>query len=65
MKKKLLIIGKNSFLAKNLYAALNNKINTHILSFENFRRLNKREINKYSHICNFAINPKYIKFKYI
>ena len=64
MKKKLLIIGKNSFLAKNLYTALNNKINTHILSFENFRRLNKREISKYSHICNFAINLKYIKFKY-
>lgn len=64
MKKKLLIIGKNSFLAKNLYATLNNKINTHILSFENFKRLNKREISKYSHICNFAINPNYIKFKY-
>jgi dTDP-4-dehydrorhamnose reductase len=63
-KKKLLIIGKNSFLGKNLYAALKNKINIHILSFEDFRRLNKKEISKYSYICNFAINPKYIKFKY-
>lgn len=63
-KKRLLIIGKNSFLGKNLYTALKNKINIHILSFENFKKLNKKELNKYSHICNFAINPKYVKFKY-
>jgi dTDP-4-dehydrorhamnose reductase len=63
-KKKLLIIGKNSFLGKNLYTALKNKINIRILSLEDFRRLDKKSIKKYSHICNFSINPKYIKFKY-
>ena len=63
-KKRLLIIGKNSFLGKNLYTALKNRINIHILSFLNFKKLNKKELTKYSHICNFAINPKYIKFKY-
>ena len=64
MKKKLLIIGKNSFLGKNLYIALKNKINTHILSFKDFRKLAKKKINNYSHICNCSINPDYVKFKY-
>jgi len=63
-KKKLLIIGKNSFLGKNLYTALKNKTHIRILSIEDFRTLDKKIIKKYSHICNFSINPKYIKFKY-
>jgi len=42
-KKKLLIIGKNSFLGKNLYIALKNKINTHILSFKDFKKLTKKK----------------------
>lgn len=63
-KKKLLIIGKNSFLGKNLYTALKNKTYIRILSLKDFRRLDKKSIKKYTHICNFAINPKYIKFKY-
>ena len=63
-KKKLLIIGKNSFLGKNLYTALKNKADIRILSIEDFRMLDKKSIQKYSHICNFSINPKYIKFKY-
>ena len=46
-KKKLLIIGKNSFLGKNLYISLKNKINTHILSFKDFRKLTKKKINNY------------------
>jgi dTDP-4-dehydrorhamnose reductase len=63
-KKKLLIIGKNSFLGRNLYTALKNKTHIRILSLEDFRRLDKKSIKKYSHVCNFSINPKYIKFKY-
>lgn len=63
-KKKLLLIGKNSFLGKNLYSGLKDKIDTHILSFEDFKKLTKKKISKYSHICNCSINPNYVKFKY-
>jgi dTDP-4-dehydrorhamnose reductase len=63
-KKKLLIIGRNSFLGKSLYFGLKKKINTRLLSYEKFLKLEDKELKKINYICNCAINPKYVKLKY-
>jgi dTDP-4-dehydrorhamnose reductase len=63
-KKRLLIIGRNSFLGKGLYFGLKKKINTRLLSYEKFLKLEDKELKKINYICNCAINPKYAKLKY-
>lgn len=63
-KKRLLIIGRNSFLGKSLYFGLKKKINTRLLSYEKFLKLEDKELKKINYICNCAINPKYAKLKY-
>ena len=63
-KKRLLIIGRNSFLGKSLYFGLKKKINTRLLSYEEFLKLEDKELKKINYICNCAINPKYAKLKY-
>ena len=63
-KKRLLIIGRNSFLGKSLYLGLKKKINTRLLSYEEFLKLEDKELKKINYICNCAINPKYVKLKY-
>ena len=41
---KLLIIGKNSFLGENLYKGVKNKINTCLISYEQFCKLNNKKL---------------------
>ena len=56
-KIKFLVIGKNSFLAKNFYkfSKLKNKI-TFISRFEIKKKINFFE--KFSHLINFSYDPK-------
>ena len=64
-KKKLLLIGKKSFVASNLYNFLKKKINVEIVSFEEFNLLEDNLINTFTHICNCSIKKEYVKEKYL
>ena len=65
MKKiKLLIIGKKSFLVRNLYFDLKKKIIIKLLNYEKFLKIKKKKLKKIDYICNCAISPKYVKYKY-
>jgi dTDP-4-dehydrorhamnose reductase len=63
-KNKLLIIGKNSFLGKNLYKSIKNKIDARILSYEEFLKLNKKKIKNFNYLCNCSLHTEYNKSKY-
>lgn len=51
-KKKLIIIGKKSFIGSNLYKLINDKKNILRLDLNQFLKLTGKEINKYSYLCN-------------
>ena len=61
---KLLIIGKNSFLGENLYKGIKNKINTCLISYEQFFKLNNKKIKSFNYVCNCSLNNEYNKSKY-
>lgn len=63
-KKKLLLIGKYSFISSNLFSFLKNKLIVKKISFENFNKLNDKKISSYNYICNCAISKKYLSQKY-
>jgi dTDP-4-dehydrorhamnose reductase len=63
-KNMLLIIGKNSFLGKNLYEYIKKKKNTRLLSYKEFLKLNNKEIKKINYLCNCSLKPKYNISKY-
>jgi dTDP-4-dehydrorhamnose reductase len=63
-KNRLLIIGKNSFLGKNLYKSIKNKIDVRLLSYEEFLKLNNKKIKSFNYLCNCSLNTKYNKSKY-
>ena len=59
MKKKILIIGKSSFLGSHLYTYLKNYFNVNKISYEKFSSLTLPSLEKFTHIINCAIHPKY------
>ena len=61
---KLLIIGKNSFIATNLYNFLKKRIIVKKISFEEFKKKNNEFLQSFSHICNCAITKEYATKKY-
>ena len=63
-KNKLLIIGKNSFLGKNLYKGIKNKIDSRLLSYEEFLKLNNKKIKSFNYVCNCSLSREYNKLKY-
>ncbi|SMF79978.1 NAD-dependent epimerase/dehydratase family protein [Candidatus Pelagibacter sp. HIMB1321] len=63
-EKKLLLIGKKSFIANNLYKFLKKKIKVRIFSFEEFILLKSKFINTFTHICNSSIKKEYVKNRY-
>ena len=63
-KNKLLIIGKKSFLGENLYKGIKNKINTRLLSYEQFIKLNHKKIKNFNYLCNCSLKSEYNKSKY-
>ena len=56
--KKIIIIGKNSFLGSNIYKSLKIKKKL-ILNFNEFINLNEKTISQYDFVCNCAVNKKY------
>ena len=63
-KKKLLLIGKYSFVSSNLFSFLKNKLIVKKISFEDFNKLNDKKISSFNYICNCAISKKYLSQKY-
>ena len=63
-KKKLLLVGKYSFISSNLFLFLKNKLIVKKISFENFNKLNDKKIDSFNYICNSAISKKYLSQKY-
>jgi nucleoside-diphosphate-sugar epimerase len=61
---KILIIGKNSFLGKNLYHYIKKKKNVLLLSYKKFLKLNNKAIKNFNYLCNCSIDPKYNRSKY-
>ena len=62
MKKKIIIIGKKSFIAKNLSNYFKNKFNVRIISFSEF--MNKSNFYRVNYLINCSSNINYIKNKY-
>ena len=62
--KKILIIGKKSFLGSNLKNYLSKYMIVDVYSYEEIISRNLKFFNKYTHIINSAINRNYIKKKY-
>lgn len=65
MKKKILIIGKKSFIGSNLFEYLKKKkLNTCSINFEDFFKNSNILANKYDFIINCTSNAKFINNKY-
>ena len=64
MKNNLLIIGKKSFIGKNLYNYSKKKRLTYIKSFEQFKKINQDKLSKFNIIINCSTNENYIRKKY-
>jgi dTDP-4-dehydrorhamnose reductase len=65
MKKKILIIGKKSFIGNNLFNYLKKKnINTLSINFRDFLKNYNILVNKYDFIINCSSNTKFVNNKY-
>ena len=60
MKKKIIIIGKNSFIGSNIHLYLKNKFQVINVNLNQFKRLKKNQLKKFDYICNCSVNKKYI-----
>ena len=64
MKKKILIIGVNSFIGNNLYIFLKKKFDIRIIHYKDFIQLNVKTLIDVTYIINCASNKRYVKKKY-
>jgi len=64
MKKKILIIGKKSFISFNLVKDLKNIFNINTVSIESFFKLNNKILSSFDCIINCAISKSYVNKKY-
>ena len=62
--KKLIIIGKNSFVAKNIYHYLKKIIEVKKVDYSKFKKIKKKELEKFDYLINCSLSKKYIKYKY-
>ena len=65
MKKKILIIGVNSFIGSNLYFLSKEKLDIKIIHYSKFLQLKNKDLINITHIINCASNKRYVNFKYI
>ena len=64
MKKKIIIIGKNSFIGANLFKSLKNKFNIRMHDYKKFLNLNPKLLFDVNYIINCSSNKKYVNKKY-
>ena len=60
VKKKLLLIGKYSFISSNIYSSLKNKLIIRKISFERFKKISLIKLKNFDYICNCSIKKNYI-----
>ena len=64
MKRKILIIGKKSFIAQNIYNYLNNIFFIQKISYVEFLKFPLKKIKVFNYIINCSIKRKYLSNKY-
>tara|TARA_B100002003_G_scaffold237443_1_gene254521 strand:- start:404 stop:1237 length:834 start_codon:yes stop_codon:yes gene_type:complete len=64
MKKKIIIIGKNSFIGSYLFKSLKYKFNTKIYDYQKFLNVSKKLLLDVSYVINCTSNKKYVNKKY-
>ena len=64
MKKKIIIIGKNSFIGGNLFNFLKKKFNKKIYNYQKFLNINSKLLFDVKYIINCSSNNQYVKKKY-
>ena len=64
MKKKIIIIGKNSFIGSNLFNLLKNKFNIRMYDYKKFLNLRPKLLFDVNYIINCSSNKKYVNKKY-
>jgi 5,10-methylene-tetrahydrofolate dehydrogenase/methenyl tetrahydrofolate cyclohydrolase len=61
MKKKIIIIGKNSFIGFNLFKLLKNKFNTKIYNYQTFLNVRPKLLFNVNYVINCSSNKQYVK----
>ena len=64
MKKKIIIIGKNSFIGANLFKSLKNKFNTKIYNYQTFLNIRPKLLFNVNYVINCSSKKQYVKKKY-
>jgi len=63
-KKKLLIIGINSFISSNIFLELKNRIYIKKIKYSNFLKKNEDFLSKFDYVLNCSLHRKYVLEKY-
>ena len=63
-KKKLLIIGINSFISSNIFLELKNRIYIKKIKYSNFLKKNEVFLSKFEYVLNCSLHRKYVLEKY-
>ena len=61
MKKKIIIIGKNSFIGANLFKSLKNKFNTKVYNYQTFLNVRPKLLFNVNYVINCSSNKQYVK----
>lgn len=64
MKKKLLIIGINSFISSNIFLKLKNRIYIKKIKYSNFLKKKEGFLSKFEYVLNCSLHRKYVLEKY-
>ena len=64
MKKKIIVIGKNSFIGSNLIKLLKKKFDIKSYDYRKFLNINRKLLTDVSYIINCTSNKQYVNKKY-
>jgi len=64
MKKKIIIIGKNSFIGFNLFKSFKNKFNAKIYDYKKFLNLGLELLRDVNYVINCSSNKQYVNKEY-
>lgn len=62
--KKLLIIGKNSFISKNIYFYLRKFFKIKKVDYSKYKKMKKKELETFDYLINCSLTEGYAKYKY-